>query len=293
MTLGIHFKELSYGYINQQKREQEEEREETAQTAISESLHVLWQEIMARGLDIEGIFRRSGTAAAMKQLQGQLEDMKRRSGDEKKHAQVDLSAAPIHCVTGLLKRYLQQMSEPVIPTYLHDTFLELYDEHDSVIEKKQKLRKAVTLLPLEHLNLLQFILEICDCVCQHPKNRMTPQSMAIIFAPTCTRLDGLMKIAEYPIRSRNGLTRKLSNLLATLRRRHRFDMQEAALPERFSRDDPLPEQNIIKATVAWVALFTFMIEYAPTFLNLQSDIEVSSYLLGQRSLLLMFLCLFP
>lgn len=79
--------------------------------------HILMQFL---GLGIEGIFRKSGSTAAVNQLQLQFEE------------QSDPflikfpSTLSTHSLAGLFKRYLQQLPEPVIPRHHQSMFLNVF-----------------------------------------------------------------------------------------------------------------------------------------------------------------------
>lgn len=71
-------------------------------------------------MDIEGIFRKSGSNAALNQLQAQFEET----------TNPFLIKFPFtvssHTLAGLFKRYLQQLPEPVIPRQYQSIFLDIF-----------------------------------------------------------------------------------------------------------------------------------------------------------------------
>jgi hypothetical protein len=71
-------------------------------------------------LDIEGIFRKSGSAAAVNQLQQQFEE------NQNPFLVKFPSTVSTHSLAGLFKRYLQQLPEPVIPTQYQPIFLDIF-----------------------------------------------------------------------------------------------------------------------------------------------------------------------
>lgn len=157
------------------------------------------------GLDLEGVFRKSGSAVVINQLQRHFETVE----DSFKVKLPD--NASVHSLAGLFKRYLQQLPEPVIPKQNQQQFLSAFGKynanknspklltHSKIDEERyskevviKRLKEACNQMPYEHLHLLQYIVEIAVSIQQHQeKNHMSLNSLAIIFAPTCVRLDGV------------------------------------------------------------------------------------------------------
>ncbi|KAI9479625.1 hypothetical protein BDB00DRAFT_173090 [Zychaea mexicana] len=143
------------------------------------------QEIQSRGLSTEGIFRRSGNSALIEKLLKEFA-----AADDPFH--IDLSTVPVHTLTGLFKRYLQQLSEPVIPKLLQPELLNAYESTPDVREKVRRINAACQSLPDFHGILLCFIIRFAHSVSNHADhNKMTPENLSIILAPTCVRLDGV------------------------------------------------------------------------------------------------------
>lgn len=75
------------------------------------------------GLDVEGIFRKSGSNAVLNQLQAQLEENTNPFLVKFPHT------VSSHTLAGLFKRYLQQLPEPVIPRQFQPLFLDIFGTH--------------------------------------------------------------------------------------------------------------------------------------------------------------------
>lgn len=76
--------------------------------------------ILDVGMELEGIFRKSGSAAVMNQLQARFEAAE---------DPLTVTFPPNvngHSIAGLLKRYLQQLPEPVIPKQNQRQFIEAF-----------------------------------------------------------------------------------------------------------------------------------------------------------------------
>ncbi|KAI9323341.1 Rho GTPase activation protein [Dichotomocladium elegans] len=73
-------------------------------------------EIMKRGLTIEGLFRLSGAASDVRQLANEFDQYNK---------DIDLSTHDIHTITGVAKKYLRALPDPVIPRPFHSSFLQI------------------------------------------------------------------------------------------------------------------------------------------------------------------------
>lgn len=84
-------------------------------------------------MDVEGIFRKSGSNAVVNQLQAQFEEVKN------PFLVKFPESVSAHSLAGLFKRYLQQLPEPVIPKKHQPVFLDIFG-------KKQKYLNCIKLL---------------------------------------------------------------------------------------------------------------------------------------------------
>ncbi|KAK4506013.1 hypothetical protein PRZ48_003978 [Zasmidium cellare] len=137
------------------------------------------QEVESRGMDVEGIYRKSGGAGQVKSVQQGFE----------KDNNFDISDQDldIHAVTSALKQYFRRLPTPLI----------VYDAYESLLEagaisEKEKqahaLRQAVNELPEAHRDCLEFLIKhLARVMSLEPKNLMTPLNLAVVFAPTIMR----------------------------------------------------------------------------------------------------------
>lgn len=84
------------------------------------------------GLLIEGIFRLSGAAPEVENL---LLDFDKPPTYGK---YIDLKHYDIHAITGVVKKYLRQLPDPVIPIACHEEFIQLYGIYYYYKKKKKK-----------------------------------------------------------------------------------------------------------------------------------------------------------
>ncbi|KAF7653921.1 hypothetical protein LDENG_00076680 [Lucifuga dentata] len=136
--------------------------------------------IRERGLDEEGLFRMPGQANLVKELQEAFD-----CGDKPLFD----SNTDVHTVASLLKLYLRELPEPVIPFSKYEDFLTCAqllakDEEEGV----QELGKQVNKLPLPNYNLLKYICKFLDEVQSHcNENKMSVQNLATVFGPNILR----------------------------------------------------------------------------------------------------------
>lgn len=132
------------------------------------------------GLDEEGLFRMPGQANLVKDLQEAFD-----CGDK---PQFD-SNTDVHTVASLLKLYLRELPEPVIPFSKYEDFLNCAqllakDEEEGI----QELGKLVKTLPTANYHLLKYICKFLDEVQSHSnENKMGVQNLATVFGPNILR----------------------------------------------------------------------------------------------------------
>ncbi|TSL75288.1 Rho GTPase-activating protein 22 [Bagarius yarrelli] len=136
--------------------------------------------IRERGLDEEGLFRMPGQANLVKELQDAFDCGEKPQFD---------SNTDVHTVASLLKLYLRELPEPVIPFCKYDDFLTCAQilAKDEV-EGLQELGQQVKKLPSANYNLLKYICKFLDEVQSHAgENKMSVQNLATVFGPNILR----------------------------------------------------------------------------------------------------------
>uniref|UniRef100_A0A8C2FSY0 Rho GTPase-activating protein 24 n=1 Tax=Cyprinus carpio TaxID=7962 RepID=A0A8C2FSY0_CYPCA len=136
--------------------------------------------IREQGLKEEGLFRMPGQANLVKELQDAFD-----CGDKPLFD----SNTDVHTVASLLKLYLRELPEPVIPFNKYEDFLTcaqllLKDEEVGLSE----LVNQVNTLPQANYNLLKYICKFLDEVQSHSnENKMSVQNLATVFGPNILR----------------------------------------------------------------------------------------------------------
>ncbi|KAF4074174.1 hypothetical protein AMELA_G00236500 [Ameiurus melas] len=129
--------------------------------------------IKEHGLDEEGIFRLPGQENQVKHFREAFDAGERPSfpGD-----------TDVHTVASLLKLYLRELPEPVVPWTQYQDFLDSSVMLDAATaEGKEKLEKQISLLPKANYNLLSYICRFLFEVQQHSKvNKMSVENLATV-----------------------------------------------------------------------------------------------------------------
>ncbi|KAJ5160301.1 uncharacterized protein N7482_007305 [Penicillium canariense] len=144
------------------------------------------QEVELRGMDMEGIYRKSGAASAIQGI---------RDGFERSPFDYDISDPDldIHAVTSALKQYFRKLPMPLI-TY--DTYDKIIDsaEIPHASARVELLQKCLSELPRTHRDVLEFLVfHLKRVVERQDENLMTSQNIAVVFAPTIMRPESLAR----------------------------------------------------------------------------------------------------
>ncbi|KAG5844211.1 hypothetical protein ANANG_G00159820 [Anguilla anguilla] len=136
--------------------------------------------IRERGLQEVGLFRQPGQATLVKELQDAFDAGEKPSFD---------SSTDVHTVASLLKLYLRELPEPVVPFSRYQDFL-LCGKH-ILIDRKQGLLELKGLLhelPVANFNLLHYICQFLNEVQSHSSsNKMSTPNLATVFGPNILR----------------------------------------------------------------------------------------------------------
>lgn len=126
------------------------------------------QEVELRGMDVEGIYRKSGGS-------GQVNVVK--AGFEKDD-DYDISdpELEIHAVTSTLKQYFRRLPTPLITFDVYDYFLEAA-RIEEVGERAVRLREAVNRLPKAHKDCLEFLIFHLARVTNHERDNLVSQTL--------------------------------------------------------------------------------------------------------------------
>ena len=140
----------------------------------------------ALGMDMEGIYRKSGASSAIQTI---------RDGFERQPQDYDISDPDldIHAVTSALKQYFRKLPNPLITFDVYEKIIET-GEITSQPERIETLQKCLLELPRVHRDVLEFLMFHLKRVVEREKeNLMTSQNIAVVFAPTIMRPQSLAR----------------------------------------------------------------------------------------------------
>ncbi|KAL2824896.1 hypothetical protein BDW59DRAFT_80385 [Aspergillus cavernicola] len=144
------------------------------------------QEVELRGMDMEGIYRKSGASSQIQII---------REGFERSPQDYDISDPDldIHAVTSALKQYFRKLPMPLITYDVYEKIIET-GEITSDSARIEALQKRLGELPRVHQDVLEFLVFHLKRVVEREKeNLMTSQNIAVVFAPTIMRPQSLAR----------------------------------------------------------------------------------------------------
>ncbi|KAG1148533.1 hypothetical protein G6F37_003488 [Rhizopus arrhizus] len=134
-----------------------------------------------RGLDYEGIYRKSGGAAQTRAIQLAFEQ-----GDKADLCNED-EYNDVCAITSVLKQYFRELPNPLLTFECYQELIDISTMNND--EKKLEMAtKALTRLPKAHKDTLNILLKHLNKVCESSSlNRMTTKNLSMVFAPTLMR----------------------------------------------------------------------------------------------------------
>uniref|UniRef100_A0A674GG37 Myosin IXB n=1 Tax=Taeniopygia guttata TaxID=59729 RepID=A0A674GG37_TAEGU len=141
-------------------------------------LEKLLEYVEMHGLYTEGIYRKSGSANRMKELKQLLQEDPN---------SVKLENYPIHTITGILKQWLRELPDPLMTSAQYNDFLRAVE----LPEKQEQLCAIYSVLEqlpqANHNTLERLIFHLVKVALIEDVNRMSPNALAIVFAPCLLR----------------------------------------------------------------------------------------------------------
>ncbi|XP_044126174.1 unconventional myosin-IXb isoform X3 [Bufo gargarizans] len=190
-------------------------------TSVPVVMEILLEYLEMHGLYTEGIYRKSGAANCMRELKINL---------EKDPTSVKLDKYAIHAITGILKQWLRELPEPLMTFAQYSEFLKTV-ELPGKQEQLCAIYKVLGQLPQANYNSLErLIFHLVKVALLEDENRMSPNSLAIVFAPCILRCpdnyDPLTSMKEV-----SKATGCVEMLIKEQLRQYKIKMQEIGLLE--------------------------------------------------------------
>ena len=140
---------------------------------VAQCLRFLYE----HGLGVEGIFRVPGDRALLNELRTAYD-----AGDR-----VDLATVrDPHAVASLLKMYLRDLPEPLIPEALYDPLLETQtDPALAPAAAHARIRELLATMPAPNTHVLQHVIAFAAELARHSStNKMSVENVSLCFGPT-------------------------------------------------------------------------------------------------------------
>lgn len=131
-------------------------------------------QVSQRGIDQEGVYRKSGSSIQVKAMQ---------AGFEKDYAGYNISDPDIdiHAITGCLKQYFRKLPNPLITFEAYDSVLDAVKPENPEDAKISALRDAVRTLPKCHNETLHLL-------CHHLVSVMEQSSVNLVSSCSASRM---------------------------------------------------------------------------------------------------------
>ncbi|XP_049987597.1 GEM-interacting protein isoform X1 [Alexandromys fortis] len=147
-------------------------------------------EIEHRALGLQGIYRVSGSRVRVERLCQAFENGR---------VLVELSGNSPHDITSVLKRFLQELTDPVVPFHLYDAFISLAktlhadpgDDPGTPSPSPEIIRSLRTLLvqlpPSNYSTVRHLVAHLFRVAARFEENKMSANNLGIVFGPTLLR----------------------------------------------------------------------------------------------------------
>jgi len=162
------------------------------------------EEVEKRGMDFEGIYRKSGRTLLMKNLISIF------SRGEDPDLSEEGEFSEITVITSVLKQYFRELPEAVIPPDVYSKLSEIISNEDKELDIEE-VKKCIDTLEDSHYSTLRFIVKHLIKVSQFSNvNLMTMKNLAVVFGPT---LIGSNEICPEVDFSSTGIKVKIINVI--------------------------------------------------------------------------------
>jgi len=173
-VFGVHLEELL--------------QKEQTQLGIPIVVHRIIQHI-ERASQVEGIFRLSGGAEAVRQLKKIIDNSK----DTWSIPFPDEPSTGPHVVASLLKLFMKELPEPLVPNEYYEPFLTRQKvAWPTYTSRLRGLRELLFEMPTSHRAMLSALADLLRRIAKESHiNQMTPKNLAICLAPNIFRPNDL------------------------------------------------------------------------------------------------------
>ncbi|XP_048025686.1 rho GTPase-activating protein 12b isoform X6 [Megalobrama amblycephala] len=149
-------------------------------TSVPNFVKMCIEHVENTGLSVDGLYRVSGNLAVIQKLRFAV------NHDEKVNLE-DSKWEDIHVTTGALKMFFRELPEPLFTYTSFNDFVEAIKPSDYK-QRVQSIKDLIKQLPKPNQETMKVLFKHLKRVIDHGEvNRMTTQSVAIVFGPTLLR----------------------------------------------------------------------------------------------------------
>ncbi|XP_034558738.1 unconventional myosin-IXb [Notolabrus celidotus] len=145
---------------------------------VPKVVEALLMHVELNGLYTEGIYRKSGSTCRARELHQILQTNPEAECIEN---------YPIHTITGLVKRWLRELPDPLMTFSLYSDFLQAVEFPERADRIRAIYQKVDELPPANYNTLERLIFHLVRVAKEEEHNKMTSSSLAIVFAPCILR----------------------------------------------------------------------------------------------------------
>ncbi|XP_053185774.1 unconventional myosin-IXb-like [Scomber japonicus] len=145
---------------------------------VPKVVEMLLMHVELNGLYTEGIYRKSGSTCRARELHQILETNPEGAS---------LDNYPIHTITGLVKRWLRELPDPLMTFSLYHDFLHAVELPEKAERIRAVYQKVDELPPANYNTLERLIFHLVKVAKDEHHNKMSASSLAIVFAPCILR----------------------------------------------------------------------------------------------------------
>ncbi|KAH7304961.1 hypothetical protein B0I35DRAFT_484154 [Stachybotrys elegans] len=162
--------------------------------AVPMVVHQCIQAVELYGLEVEGIYRQSGSQNHIHKLKGMFDTNSRNPALDFRNPENFYE--DVNSVTGLLKLFLRDLPDPLLTTEHHNAFIAAAKRDDD-IARRDALHGIINSLPdPNYATLRALALHLYRVMDKSHINRMNSHNLAVIFGPTLMGTDPSTAIAD-------------------------------------------------------------------------------------------------
>jgi hypothetical protein len=162
--------------------------------AVPMVVHQCIQAVELYGLNLEGIYRQSGSQAHIQKLKGMFDADS--SSPALDFRNPENFFHDVNSVTGLLKQFFRDLPDPLLTSEHHDSLIAAAKRDDDIV-RRDSLHAIINSLPDPHYATLRALtLHLYRIMDKSHINRMNSHNLAVIFGPTLMGSDPSTAITD-------------------------------------------------------------------------------------------------